>query len=168
MALLGGAWYDIREQRIPNWWCICAWIGGMCLTWMLALPGDKLYQVLFYTVRIVTVAVIWFPLFQLRMMGAGDIKLMALMTGYLGFVAGAHAVLYGFFIGAALAFLKLFVCRNLHQRLKYFLAYIRRLFLTKEPVPYYEASRDGKNAVIPLGFCLFGGYVWYLLDMIIL
>ena len=87
---MGGAWYDIREQRIPNWWCICAWIGGMCLTWMLALPGDKLYQVLFYTVRIVTVSVIWFPLFQLRMMGAGDIKLMALMTGYLGFAAGAH------------------------------------------------------------------------------
>ena len=72
-----------------------------------------------------------------------------------------------FFIGAFLAFLKMLVRRNLVQRLTYFFAYIRRLFLTKEAVPYYQASRDGKNAVIPLAVCLLGGYLWYLLRLMI-
>ncbi len=75
--------------------------------------------------------------------------------------------MYGFFIGAVLAFLKMLVRRNLVQRLTYFFAYIRRLFLTKEAVPYYQASRDGKNAVIPLAVCLLGGYLWYLLRLMI-
>lgn len=167
VTLLGGAWYDMREQRIPNWWCICGCMGGVCLTWILALPEEKVWQALLYLIRIGTVMAVWFPLFRLRMIGAGDIKLMALMAGYLGFLTGAYAVLYGFFIGAVLAFLKMLICRNLHQRLMYFFAYIRRLFLTNELVPYYQASRDGKEAVIPLGVCLLGGYVWYLLGMVI-
>ena len=167
VVLLGGAWYDIREHRIPNWWCICALVGGFILTWTWALPGENLWQLLLYGGRILAVTVLWFPLFWLRMIGAGDIKLMALMAGYLGFRAGARAVLYGFFIGAVLAFLKMLVRRNLVQRLTYFFAYIRRLFLTKEAVPYYQASRDGKNAVIPLAVCLLGGYLWYLLRLMI-
>ena len=163
VVLLGGAWYDIREHRIPNWWCICALIGGFILTWSWALPGENLWQLLLYGGRILTVTALWFPLFWLRMIGAGDIKLMALMAGYLGFRAGARAVLYGFFIGAVLAFLKMLVCRNLHQRLRYCFAYFRRLFLTGERMPYYEASRDGRTVVIPLGFCLMAGYVMSLL-----
>ena len=163
VVLLGGAWYDIREHRIPNWWCICALVGGFILTWTWALPGENLWQLLLYGGRILAVTVLWFPLFWLRMIGAGDIKLMALMAGYLGFRAGARAVLYGFFIGAILAFLKMLVCINLHQRLRYCFAYFRRLFLTGERMPYYEASRDGRTVVIPLGFCLMAGYVMSLL-----
>ena len=101
------------------------------------------------------------------MIGAGDVKLMALIAGYLGFGTGIVAILYGFFIGAVLAFLKMLICRNLLQRLNYFFAYIRRLFQTREAVPYYQASRDGKEAVIPLGLCLLGGCVWYVVGGIL-
>ena len=165
VVLLGGAWYDIREQRIPNWWCLLACLCGLCMTWFCTPEDQKVWQLLYYLIRLLAVIVIWFPLFRLRMIGAGDIKLMALMAGYLGFGSGAIAILYGFFIGAVLAFLKMLICRNLHQRLNYFFAYIRRLFLTKEALPYYQASRDGKTIVIPVGFCLLGGYMWYLLSV---
>lgn len=165
VTLFGGAWYDMREQRIPNWWCFCAFAGGICLTWILALPEEKLWQVLLYLIRMAAVAAFWFPLFRLRMIGAGDVKLMALMAGYLGLISGAHAVLYGFLIGAVLAFLKMLIRGNLYQRLIYFLAYIRHLFLTREPAPYYQAQRDGREVVIPLGVCLLGGYLWYLFGM---
>jgi len=167
VVLLGGAWYDLREQRIPNWWCAAACLCGACLTWVWAPEGQKLWQPVFYGIRLLAVVVIWFPLFRLRMIGAGDVKLMALMAGYLGFVTSAHAVLYGFLIGAVLAFLKMLICRNLRQRLSYFFAYIKRLFLTKEALPYYQASRDGKGIVIPMGVCLLGGYMWYLIGMLV-
>ena len=163
VILLGGAWYDIREQRIPNWWCMSALGAGFVLTWLGAGPREGVLQCLCYMARIGIVVTVWFPLFRLRMIGAGDVKLMALMAGYLGLWTGGFAILYGFFIGAILAFLKMLACRNLQQRLIYFFAYIRRLFLTREAVPYYQASRDGKGVVIPMGFCLPGGYVWQLL-----
>ncbi len=165
VILLGGAWYDVREQRIPNWWCGCACMGGLLLTWAWALPEEKFGQCVLFAVRVLTVIVIWFPIFRFRMMGAGDIKLMALIAGYLGFETGIHAIVYGFFIGAVLAFLKMLRCRNLRQRLNYFFAYIWRLFLNGEREPYYQAARDGKNVVIPMGACFLGGYVWYLIEM---
>lgn len=161
MVLLGGAWYDVREQRIPNRWCVCGCVCGLWLAWHLAPDGEGLWQAALYMVRLLAVTAIWFPLFRLRMIGAGDVKLMALTAGYLGFPASAGVIIYGFFIGAVLAFLKMLVYKNLYQRLSYFFAYIRRLFRTGEAVPYYQASRDGKEAVIPLGLCLLGGCVLY-------
>lgn len=163
VILLGGAWYDMKEQRIPNWWCVLACICGLCLAWYGAPEGEKVWRLVWYALRLLGVTALWFPLFRLRMIGAGDVKLMALMAGYLGLTTGAHVIGYGFLIGAVLAFLKMLIRRNLRQRLTYFFAYIRRLFLTKEVVPYYRASRDGKSVVIPMGLCLFGGYLWYLI-----
>lgn len=161
VILTVGAWYDIREQRIPNWWCLLGCLWGLYLTWRGASAEGRAWPLILYGVRLLVVAAVWFPLFWLRMIGAGDVKLMALIVGFLGFKAGAKVILYGFFIGAVLAFLKMLVCRSLYQRLTFFFAYIRRLFLTKEVVPYYRASRDGKNAVIPMAACLLAGYVWY-------
>lgn len=163
VILTVGAWYDIREQRIPNWWCALACACGLYLTWQRSNIEENLMPLLLYTVRLLTVVAVWFPLFRLRMIGAGDVKLMALVAAYLGFKTGIDVILYGFFIGAILAFLKMLICRNLQQRLTYFFAYIRQLFLSKEPVPYYQASRDGRSVVIPMAACLLGGYVWYLL-----
>lgn len=110
-------------------------------------------------------AAAWFPLFHFRMIGAGDIKLMAVMAGFLGIQAGIRTIFYGLLIGAAMALLKMLVCGNLYQRLNYFIAYIRQLFLTRKVTPYYQAGQagcGGKDAVIPLGLCLLGGYLWYL------
>ena len=163
VILAVGAWFDIREQRVPNWWCILACAAGVCLTWQTAAGEGSAWPLLLYTARLLVVAAVWFPLFRLRMIGAGDVKLMALIVGFLGFGTGVPVILYGFFIGAVLAFLKMLVCRNLHQRLRYCFAYFRRLFLTGERMPYYEASRDGRTVVIPLGFCLMAGYVMSLL-----
>lgn len=166
VILAVAAWYDIREQRIPNWWCALAFLCGLYLTWQKAPGEGRAWSMAWYGIRLLSVTALWFPLFRLRMIGAGDVKLMAIITGFLGFKTGASVILYGFFIGAVLAFLKMLICRNLHQRLAYFFAYIRRLFLTKEAVPYYRASRDGKNAVIPMAACLLAGYGWYLLRLL--
>ncbi len=116
-----------------------------------------------YLLRVFLCAAVLFPLFVLRMIGAGDIKLMAVMTGFLGWGNGLRAIFYGCVAGAILALAKLLRQRILLQRLNYLFAYIRRLILTKEIVPYYRIERDGYGVVIPFAFCLFAGYVGYLL-----
>ncbi len=107
--------------------------------------------------RLVIVTGIFFFLFLCRMIGAGDIKLTALICGFLGFRAGALAVGLGFLIGAFWSFIKMAGSGSLFARLSFLLAYIRHVFQTGKLTTYYDPVRDGYDMVIPLGLCLFLG-----------
>lgn len=163
VILFGGACYDMKEHRVPNWWVVSAVLCGLGLCILDAQEGQEMLAVFWYTARLAAVTAVMFPLFVLRVMGAGDIKMMAVITGCLGFPAGIKVIVCGFLIGAVLALVKMLIQKNLFKRLNYLAAYIRRLFLTKEIVPYYVAERDGKQAVIPFTLCLFFGYLWYMI-----
>ncbi len=167
MVLFGGAIYDLKEHRIPNWWFLVSLICGMVLCLLNAPGGQMVTAVLGFGGRIAVVTIVFFPLFMLHMMGAGDIKMMALVTGSLGFGDGICSILCGFVMGAVLALIKMLMQKNLQKRLIFLAVYIRRLFLTKEIVPYYQAERDGYDAVIPFTVCLFAGFMWYALWKII-
>lgn len=162
--LLGGAYYDVREHRIPNWWILAGFFCGMALTAVLA-EGRAGPAVGGYLLRIILCVAVLFPLFVLRMTGAGDIKLMGLMVGLLGVGGGLRAIVYGCFAGAVLGLVKLLAQRILWQRLCYLFVYFRRLFRTKEIVPYYRAERDGYGVVVPFALCLLAGYLFSLIRM---
>lgn len=162
VILFGGAWYDVKERRIPNWWSLGAVLCGLGLCILTAAQGETGWAVIGYVVRLAAVTAVMFPLYGLGMMGAGDIKMMAVMAGCLGVSAGACAIGLGFIVGAILALVKMIVQKSLRKRLAILVAYIRRLFLTKEIVPYYRAERDGTGAVIPFTLCLFVGYLWFV------
>ncbi len=162
LVLLGAAWYDGKEHRIPNWWLGAAFLCGLAVKMLGAQEGRAAAACAGYLFRILTGVAVLFPLFLFRMIGAGDIKLIALMAGFLGFGSGLWAIACGCFAGAILSLVKLLVQRNLYQRLTYLFVYFRRMFQTKEIVPYYRADRDGYGVVIPLACCLLAGYVWYL------
>ncbi len=162
-VLIGSACYDVREHRIPNWWILAGFFCGLALVALEAEEGRINLDAGGYLLRIFLSSAVLFPLFVLRMIGAGDIKLMAVMVGYLGIRDGARAVLYGCLVGAFLALVKLLVRKNLWWRLNYLLVYFRRLFQTKKIVPYYQPERDGYGVVIPFAFCLLIGYAGYLL-----
>lgn len=163
IVLLGSAVLDIREYRIPNLWILAGFFGGLALTALEAGAGQVWLAAGGYILRVLTCTAALFPLFVFRMIGAGDIKLMAVMAGFLGWESGFRVIIYGGIAGACLALAKLLLQKNLRQRLHYLLAYFGRLFRTKEIVPYYQAERDGYGAGIPFAFCLLAGYVGYLL-----
>ncbi len=162
LFILGtGAFYDVREHRIPNWWVLSGAVTGVLLgileseRTMGSLVFLKVPIVFF--VRFAVVTAVFFIFFVCRMIGAGDIKLAALICGYLGLKAGAVAVGYGFLIGAFWSFIKMAARGCLIRRLSCLLAYIRHVFLTGNLTEYYNPERNGYDAVIPLGMCLFLG-----------
>lgn len=110
-----------------------------------------------FVLRLGIVTAAFFLLFLCRMIGAGDIKLAALICGFLGLRAGALAVGSGFLIGAFWSFIKMAERGILFTRLSCLLAYIRRVFQTGKLTTYYDPVRDGYDVVIPLGLCLFLG-----------
>lgn len=167
LVLAAGAYYDVREHRIPNWWVVTALFSGVILCMLES--GEPVGGALFlkegilFLVRMTIVCGAFFLFFLCRMIGAGDIKLTALMCGYLGLKAGAAAVGCGFLIGAAWSLFKMMVRGTFMQRLSCLLAYIRRVYHTKEIVAYYQPERDGNDPIIPLGVCLFLGTAVYMI-----
>lgn len=105
----------------------------------------------------------FFPLFLFRMMGAADVKVIAVITGFLGPERAVPALAMGFVLGAFWSLARLLHRRILWRRLSYFAAYIRRVTVTKNCEPYYRKERDGGEAAIPLAFCLSAGTAAYLL-----
>ena len=79
--VLGAAVYDIRYRRIPNWLTVMGVVVGLLLNTFLyqGWPGLRL--------GLLGLAVafgVYFALYALRAMGAGDVKLMAAIGAMVG------------------------------------------------------------------------------------
>ena len=85
--------HDVRFRRIPNWLVLTGLVLGLGLnTFLLRWPGARASLL-----GIVLAFLIYFPLYLLRGMGAGDVKLMAAIGAIVG-----PANWFGIFIISAL------------------------------------------------------------------
>ena len=159
------AFMDIRYYRIPNRALEAVAAAGLAVSaeacvsgagsvgfWAAAAEG-----VVVFIMGLVLAAAAGFPFFLLRMVGAGDIKFMALVAGCFGLERGFWSVVIGLCLGAVLALGKMLREGSVCQRFLYLTAYIRRLIQSKEIEAYYCPERDGYKCVIPLGACFFAG-----------
>jgi len=142
---------DIRYYRIPNRALAAVAAAG------LAVSAGAAEGIIVFMMRLVLAAAAGFPFFLLRMVGAGDIKFMALVAGCFGLERGFWSVVIGLCLGAVLALGKMLREGSVCQRFLYLTAYIRRLIQRKEIEAYYCPERDGYKCVIPLGACFFAG-----------
>ncbi|MFR5601827.1 MAG: prepilin peptidase [Lachnospiraceae bacterium] len=148
--LVIGAASDKRSRKIPNWLIVLGIVAGI----MLRGPD--------FLLAFGVVTVLFFPLFLCRMIGAGDVKAMAVTAGFLGIRGGGRAIGFTFFLAAGAACFKLLYQKSLIRRLSYFSAYIRQIFQTKTIIAYYRPDRDGYGDTISMGIYLLGGTCLYL------
>lgn len=163
VVLAGAAYFDIREKRVPNWWNLGAFLCGLGLEISAAgrLEGGPGAAAAAYLGRSLAAAAAGFPLFALRMIGAGDIKLAAVVFACQGVGDGFRTLGSGLAAGAVCAAVRLLAGRQLRLRMEILYAYVQRMFFTGEAVPYYVKQRDAQ-ASVPLAACLFAGYLWTL------
>lgn len=148
--LAAAAWTDFRYRKIPN---ICIASGIVLGIIFMRLP---------FICTVLGVFPVVFPLFYFRMMGAGDLKLMALICGYMGIGPGALAIGTGLLLGAVYSLFQLWKQNLFKERISYFTAYIRQLIQTKQHVAYYVPERDGTNITMPLAVFLLAGVLLQL------
>ena len=67
VILIGGAFYDLKERRIPNWWVASAVLCGLGLVVLTASEGDSFVMIFSFFLRIGAVILVFFPFFLLRM-----------------------------------------------------------------------------------------------------
>lgn len=160
--LLGAALSDIRTRKIPNWWLCGGLAAGLLwevnsVFWMGGGLGNAALESAAFLIRAASAPAVLSVLFVCRMIGAGDIKLIGIMLGWLGFRTGVTALGFGFFLGAVMAFLKLLLSGSMIMRFGYFFAYIRQTFRTRKITAYYRPQWDGYEVTIPLSLFLLAG-----------
>ena len=165
LCLIVCAGEDIRRYRIPNRWIAAAVLFGLLGQGAVppgALSGadkgiEALTAVLSAAGRMLLAGALVLPMHRLGMIGGGDIKVIALAVGWLGFWPGMQAVGIGLVLGAALALSRMLRYKSAAERFLYLSAYVRRAIREKEIDVYYDAQRDGRDCVIPLGACICAG-----------
>jgi prepilin peptidase CpaA len=91
--------FDIRSHRIPNWLVFSGAIAG--IAYQALSPYDR---GMVHALEGLAVGLgAFMPLYMLRTMGAGDVKLMAMVGAFLGPASALGAVLTTFIVGGALA-----------------------------------------------------------------
>jgi prepilin peptidase CpaA len=86
MALvLGAAVYDVRYRRIPNWLNLLGILAGIGMNTFLSFDGPDRWSGLITSLEGMALGFgVYFLLYMLRAMGAGDVKLMAAVGAVVG------------------------------------------------------------------------------------
>lgn len=124
-ALLAGAtWHDWRTRRIPNRLVLCGTLAGLALNSLLP-HGAGLFDAPFGGLGLAqalagaaTGLALLLPMYLLRALGAGDVKLMAMCGAFLGPQGVLEAALLTFLTGGLLALAAALAGRRLQQVLR--------------------------------------------------
>lgn len=102
---------DLRTYRIPNVLTMTGMAVGVIYQLRRAGPPG-----MFIALKdLISSILILFPLYVIRCLGAGDIKLLSVVTAVLGWKQGMTISIYSLFVGAAIGIIKgsiLFVLRR--------------------------------------------------------
>lgn len=100
--LVAAACIDVKSNRIPNWLTFGGAVYGLLYNTVFPLSGDSL-GVLFALKGLGLGLAMLLPMYLLRAMGAGDVKLMAMAGAFLGASATFSAAIATLIAGGILA-----------------------------------------------------------------
>ncbi len=154
-------WMDKKTRKISNRLIVLG-LGLGCIRNLVEYGWKGSF---YFLIQISLPVLIFYLLFLMRALGAGDIKLFSVIGSCIGLRELVKVVIYSFFAGAVFSILLLIRNQNLHTRLIYFLNYVRTALNTKSIIKYDHES-DGKqnyihfSAAIFIGFCIWEVSMW--------
>jgi Flp pilus assembly protein, protease CpaA len=144
---------DIQSFRISNRLIVSGFVSGLFLQVLEA--GVKGLGVFILNVSIPII--LFYLLFLIRALGAGDIKLFSMIGGIWGFQLLIITIVLSFLVGAGISLCKLLYHRNLISRLWVFKGYICQVMLTGRILKYPKKSQE-ENHVIHFSIAILIGY----------
>ncbi len=133
--------WDITQKRIPNEVIITGLFLGVtyqlwCFRWMGLL--------FFLSGAMLPIVLLWI-LYYFRMIGAGDIKLLCMIGGFLGPTGGFYSILDTFLIGGVISSILFLKRRNFFSRLCYFKRYLFQYLETRQWEPYRKPEDEDSH-----------------------
>ncbi len=154
LLLLGAAAVmDIRSSKISNRLILGGWAAGLAMqVARLGLPGVGVF------IRNASVPVILFYLlFLMRALGAGDIKLFSVIGGIWDLRMLFATILASFFVAAGMSLAKMLYHGNLISRLCVFASYARQTFVNGR-LSKYPIGPEGKQHIIHFSIAILIGF----------
>lgn len=146
---------DCTKYLVYNWIIIAGWSEGL----LFSIYYKGASGIIFWLSGVVVSVVIFFLLFRFKMMGAGDIKLLSVISGFMGIESAINSFIVAIIVGSILSVIKCIRYGYIIDRLSYFRQYIRELIILKRLKPYYVRERDGDITVIPFSAAIAVGYL---------
>lgn len=104
------------------------------------------------------------PLFHIRALGAGDIKLLCVAGSFYGFTQIPAFLIVTLFFAGILSTIQVIRYGNLSLRFQYFFCYISNYLKTKEYYKYYDAGCHGREPVIHFSLAIFLAHLFFVLQ----
>jgi prepilin peptidase CpaA len=133
---------DVVSGRIPRYLSIA----GLVLSQIYALCSTgSVTDAMYALICGIMVPVILYPLFAIGGLGAGDIKLMMMLPGFMGIQASICAIMYSFVFCAAIGTTLLIIRGNMLSRLTAVKNYITAVRSCGKLMRYEAFASPGKN-----------------------
>jgi prepilin peptidase CpaA len=159
LVVSGAAVYDIRFRRIPNWLVLTGLVLGLGINMGLfgwrGAKSSLLGAALAF--------LIYFPLYLLRGMGAGDVKLMAAIGSMVGAANWFGIFIITVLLGGVMAIILLLTRGKLLNSLSNIGFLLMRLASFKVPYAREELDISSSRSIkLPHGVAIAGGSMLFL------
>lgn len=149
--------YDYRWRRIPNRLLIIMALTGIGISvYRGGFRGGG-----FFLLQMSAVMLILYPLFKIGVLGAGDIKLFGVCSGYLPHPKILFFLFISLAFAAIISLIKFIRERNAIERFSYFCEYIMEVWRSGTWHLYIEDNRERVANSIPLAGPVLGSVLLY-------
>ncbi len=125
---------DLSVTRIPNLIIITGLVSG--IFYRVLCKGERNYFML--AVGILLPIIVFFPLFLIRAMGAGDIKLLAVTGAFFTIKENMECIVVAILIAGVIALIKIVAEKNIRERIKYLFVYLAHIYKYAVAGNFYE------------------------------
>lgn len=138
-AAAGAVWMDLHMQKVRNLFILAGLASGF--VYRFATEGFR--GIIGFSAGVFCPVLLLTVLFLIGALGAGDIKLFAVLGGIMGVRQVLQCMLWAFLLGGALSIIIFLSDGGIFGRLAYFVQYFQSLFITKQIRPYREDKFRG-------------------------
>jgi len=138
MLLLMSLISDVKTRKIKNLIVFSFMVMGV----LIGLCETGLVGILNSMCGIILPILILFPLFVLKMLGAGDIKCFSAIGAIMGAGFAAESIIYSFIVGGVIALIIMLFNNNAVKRFKGLLNYLKTCILTFSITQYDDLKRS--------------------------
>lgn len=155
VMLTAACWMDYRKKRIPNLLITAMFLYG--IVWRFF--GEGAGGMAAFVGQAVMVVCLFYFLFRLGTVGAGDVKLFGVTAGFLPFKKILIFLFVSLLIAAIISLIKLWKKKYFWDRLQYFAGYLADVWKSGRWRLYLESGEENFD----VGICLSGPILLSLL-----
>ncbi len=150
ILVLAACFYDYRRARIPNWLLVLVLAAGLAKSFAEGGPVGAALCAL----KVPAVCSLFYPLFKIGALGAGDVKLFGVCAGWMPFEKIFPFLFLSLLVAAVFSLIKLLVQRNaVHtviERLACFYEYLSEAVKSGKWHLYVENTGEKRREAVCL------------------